>query len=87
MYTVPEEYIDKKTGEVKKRQIAYYPDEYKDRIGKSYNDYIAGQQMSMFEPFDGYAGHTYRDLPSEQGEQPSQQWASVNPYRADGGNT
>ena len=87
MYTVPEEYIDKKTGEVKKRQIAYYPDEYKDRIGKSYNDYIAGQQMSMFEPFDGYAGHTYRDLPSEQGEQPSHQWASVNPYRADGGNT
>ena len=82
---MPEEYIDKKTGEVKKRQIAYYPDEYKDRIGKSYNDYIAGQQMNMFEHFDGYAGHTYQDIPLEPAQEPVQTWTTVNPYRPEGG--
>ena len=49
------EYVDKKTGEVKKRQVKYYPDAYKDCIGKSYNDYAASQQLNMFEAFDGYA--------------------------------
>ena len=85
MYTIPEEYVDKKTGEVRKRQIAYYPDEYKDRIGKSYNDYIAGQQMNMFEHFDGYAGHTYQDIPLEPAQEPVQTWTTVNPYRPEGG--
>lgn len=62
MFTaLPEEYVDKRTGEVKKRQIKYYPDEYKDRIGRSYNDYIATQQMSLFEQFEGYVGNTYQD--------------------------
>jgi hypothetical protein len=40
MFTpTPIEYVDKNTGEIKKRQVKYYPDEYKDCIGKSYNDY------------------------------------------------
>ena len=34
----PTEYLDQKTGKMKKRRTVYYPDEYKDRIGKSYND-------------------------------------------------
>ncbi len=56
MFTpTPMEYVDKKTGEIKKRQVKYYPDEYKDCIGKSYNDYAASQQLNLFEPFDGYA--------------------------------
>jgi hypothetical protein len=54
----PVEYVDKKTGEIKKRQVKYYPDEYKDCIGKSYNDYAATQQLNMFEAFDGYAAET-----------------------------
>lgn len=67
MFTQPEEYIDKKTGEIKKRLIKYYPDEYKDRIGKTYNDYMAVRQTNMFESLDGYAGMTYSDaLSSEQ---------------------
>ena len=36
---------------------------YKDRIGRSYNDYAAAQQMSMFEPMDEYTGKTYVDAP------------------------
>lgn len=34
----PVEYVDKITGLTKKRQVKYYPDEYKYKIGKSYND-------------------------------------------------
>ena len=62
----PEEYVDKKTGAVKKRRVSYYPDMYKDRIGRSYNDYAAAQQMSMFEPLDGYTGKTYGDAPESE---------------------
>ncbi len=54
LFTTLEEYVDKKTGEVKKRQIKYYPDEYKERIGKTYRDYLARQQMSFFEPLGDY---------------------------------
>lgn len=62
----PEEYVDKKTGAVKKRRVSYYPDMYKDRIGRSYNDYAAAQQMSMFEPLDDYTGKTYGDAPESE---------------------
>ena len=50
----PQEYTDPLTGEMKKKQIKFFPDVYKDRIGKSYNDYIAGHQMNLFEDFIGY---------------------------------
>lgn len=53
---LPDEYFDKRTGQMKKRRIVYYPDEYKGRIGKSYHDYILSQQMSMFEDLEGYVG-------------------------------
>ena len=49
-----EEYFDPSTGETKKRQVKYYPDFYKNRIGRSYNDYAAARQMSMFESMDSY---------------------------------
>ena len=47
----PQEYTDPLTGEMKKKQIKFFPDVYKDRIGKSYNDYIAGHQMNLFEDY------------------------------------
>lgn len=50
------EYVDPKTGEIKYRQIKYFPDTYKDCIGKSYNDYVAARQLSLFETFAGYQG-------------------------------
>ena len=54
LFTTPEEYVDKRTGEIKKRQIKYYPDEYKERIGKSYKDYVQKYQTSMFEQLGEY---------------------------------
>lgn len=49
-----EDYIDPFTGETKKRQVKYYPDFYKDRIGRSYNDYVASKQMGKFESTESY---------------------------------
>ena len=64
LFTTPEEYVDKKTGEVKKRQIKYYPDEYKDRIGKTYRDYLEKQQLSFFEPLSDYvSGDEVQETP------------------------
>ena len=53
-----EEYVDPTTGEVKKRQVKYYPDFYKDRIGRYYNDYIVMRQMNLFEDTDSYSDGT-----------------------------
>ncbi len=53
-----EEYIDQVTGEKKKRQVKYYPDAYKNRIGRSYNDYAQYRQMNLFEDFNGYESET-----------------------------
>ena len=50
------EYVDPATGEIRHRKIKYYPDTYKDCIGKSYNDYVASRQLSLFEEFAGYQG-------------------------------
>ncbi len=49
-----EEYIDRKTGEVKKRQRKYYPDFYKDRTGRYFNDYEQARQLNMFEDIASY---------------------------------
>ncbi|MCD7842852.1 MAG: hypothetical protein LUG56_10335 [Lachnospiraceae bacterium] len=64
--SVPEEYVDKETGETKKRQVKYYPDFYKNRIGKSYNDYMETRQINMFEYLEEYRGKTYADLTADE---------------------
>ena len=51
---------------MKKKQIKFFPDVYKDRIGKSYNDYIAGHQMNLFEDFIGYQGSAVLDEPEQK---------------------
>ena len=38
----------------------------KDRIGKSYNDYISGHQMNLFEDFIGYQGSAVLDEPEQK---------------------
>jgi len=43
----PQEYADPLTGEMKKKQMKFFPDTYRNRIGKSYNDYIADHQMNI----------------------------------------
>ena len=66
----PEEYIDPKTGETKKRQIKYYPDQYKDRYGKTYSDYMASHPTQDYELFDDYIisslGKTYSDAMNDK---------------------
>lgn len=61
----PVEIVNEETGEIKKQQVMYYPDRYKDCIGKSYTDYMEGKQMTMFEYLDEYTGKSYADLPDE----------------------
>ena len=58
-----EKYADPLTGEMKKKQMKFFPDTYRNRIGKSYNDYIADHQMNMFEDFIGYQGSAVLDEP------------------------
>ena len=60
----PVEYIDKVTGLTKKRQVKYYPDEYKYKIGKSYNDYVAFHQQSLFENLEEYTDTTVAATPT-----------------------
>ena len=57
----PQEYTDPITGEMKKKQMKFFPDAYKNRIGKSYNDYVADHQLNMFEDFIGYQGSAVLD--------------------------
>ena len=52
----PQEFTDPMTGEVKKKQVKFFPDIYKGRIGRSYNDYVSTHQMSMFENIVSYQG-------------------------------
>lgn len=61
----PVEFVNEETGEIKKKQVKYYPEEYKDCFGKSYNDYIEGKQMNLFEFLEEYTGQSYSDLKEE----------------------
>ncbi len=62
----PVEIVNQETGEIKKKQVKYYPDAYKDCIGKPYNDYVESRQMNMFEYLEEYMGQTYSDIPEPQ---------------------
>lgn len=66
---LPEEYIDKKTGEVKKRHNKYFPDIYRDKIGRSYSDYAAAQQLSIFESLSSYTDTSGTEVPSTISEE------------------
>jgi len=63
--TKPVEWVNEETGEIKKKQVKYYPEEYKNCFGKSYADYVEGKQMTMFEFMEGYTGQSYSDLKEE----------------------
>ena len=49
-----EEFVDPVTGETKKRQVKYYPDAYKNKIGRSYTEYEQYRQMNLFEDLGAY---------------------------------
>lgn len=78
----PMEFVDEETGEIKKKQVKYYPEEYKECIGKSYNDYIEAKQMNIFEFLDEYTGQSYSDLQSDD-ETPGVGFAEIQTYSND----
>lgn len=49
-------YTDAETGEArtKKKDIKYYPEKYRGKIGMAYSDYAEARQMSMFEDISNY---------------------------------
>ena len=53
--------LDPVASRLRKKQMKFFPDTYKNCIGKSYNDYIANHQMNMFEDFIGYQGSAVLD--------------------------
>lgn len=65
---LPEEYVDRKTGEVKKRVKVYYPEKYEGRIGNYYHDYVATEQLTMFENLDEYNSGAKQNAESENQE-------------------
>lgn len=50
----PEEYLDRRTGKMKKRNFVYYPEMYAGHIGKTYSDYVAVEQLTIFEDLSSY---------------------------------
>lgn len=52
------EYTDAETGEMrrKKKDIKYYPEKYRGKIGMAYSDYAEARQMNMFEDIENYFG-------------------------------
>ncbi|MDD3337167.1 MAG: hypothetical protein PHI98_16920 [Eubacteriales bacterium] len=75
----PFEYVDKETGLVKKKKVKYYPDQYKDHIGKTYDDYFATRQTSMFEQFDGYVGQDDAPQNTDAGDPQADQINHASP--------
>ena len=69
----PQQYTDPVTGETKKKQIKFFPDAYKNCIGKSYNDYVAAHQMNMFEDFIGYQGAVALNEPEQEKDELSKE--------------
>lgn len=51
----PVEIKNPQTGKITKKQIRYYPDIYKNCIGKSYTDYTMSRQVNLFEYLEEYA--------------------------------
>jgi hypothetical protein len=52
---LPEEYTDPQTGEVKKHVKVYYPEKYRGHVGNYYNDYVAKEQINIFETLEDYS--------------------------------
>ncbi len=66
---LPEEYLDKHTGKMKKRINKYYPDEIRMKLGRSYSDYEAAQRSSNFESLYGYTDTSGSAIPATINEE------------------
>ena len=66
---LPEEYLDKRSGLMKKRINKYYPDEIRMRLGRSYSDYEALQRRSGYESLYGYTDTNGNTIPATVSEE------------------
>ena len=48
--------VDRKTGKAKTTRIKYYPEKYKDRIGRDYSDYAELRKKEKYERLNNYSG-------------------------------
>jgi len=48
------EVLDEETGKIKRKSVIHYPEQYKDRFGKTYSQYAEDNQLSRFEEIEGY---------------------------------
>lgn len=62
----PEEYFDRRTGKMKKRNFAYYPEMYAGHIGKTYSDYVASEQLTLFEDLSTYKAQGEAEPPNTE---------------------
>lgn len=46
--------LNPKTGKARIKQVKYYPEKYKDRIGKDYSDYAEARKSESYENLDKY---------------------------------
>ena len=46
------DFLDEKTGTIRKKKDVFFPKQYKNRIGTPYNDYMNRRQMDLFEDFE-----------------------------------
>lgn len=69
---LPDEYVDRKTGAIKKRWPTYYPDKYKGKIGKTYGEYVAAEQLSMFENLEDYSSANDKSKEEGTGDLPTE---------------
>lgn len=59
------EFVDKATGEVKKRKEIFLPEQYKNKAGMDFSDYESSRQMDLFTDFPDLMSKTYDDIPEE----------------------
>ena len=59
------EFVDKATGEIKKRKEIFLPGQYKNKVGMDYSDYESSRQMDLFTDFPELMSKSYDDVPQE----------------------
>lgn len=57
---------------MKKKDIKFYPDKYKGKIGVSYSDYAESRQLNLFEDFANYFQSDGSSVSSDDAADPGQ---------------
>lgn len=79
-----EEVLDEETGEIKqkKKDVKFYPEKYKGKIGMSYSDYEQTRQLSLFEDFANYFQQDGSAVEEQKTEESADEGTSATPTQA-----